>query len=61
MRTNKRVTAVEREVTARVVETVRGLEVRCPAHGLLLGVFNADGQLVIKCGDEFVVVEEPKA
>lgn len=46
---------------ARLVMTGRGLEVRCPAHGHLLGVLNQEGQLVIKCREELVIVEVPRA
>ena len=47
---------------ARIVQTSRRTEVRCPVHGHLLGVLNEANQLVIKCGDdEFVVVEVPAA
>lgn len=49
------------EQIARIVETARGREVRCPRHGHLLGVLNERGEIVIKCGrDEFVIVEVPK-
>ena len=44
---------------ARIVETVRGREVRSPKTNHLLGVFNDDNQLVIKRGDELVLVELP--
>ncbi len=46
---------------ARIVETARGREARTPKHNHLLGVFNNQGQFVIKCGDELVSVEVPKA
>ena len=44
---------------ARLVETVRGREVRSPKKNHLLGVFNDANQLVIKRGDELVFVEMP--
>jgi len=44
-----------RTTAALLVRTPRGIEVRCPVHGHLLGVLNEANQLVIKCGDnEFV-------
>ena len=46
---------------ALIVETVRGREARSPKKKRLLGVFNDENQFVIKCGDEFVIVEAPKA
>lgn len=47
---------------ARIVQTVRGKEVRCPEHDHLLGVINEAGQLVIKCRrEEYVVVEDDEA
>ena len=46
---------------ARIVETVHGREARSPKKNHLLGVFNAEDQFVIKCGDELVIVEVPKA
>jgi len=46
---------------ARVVETIRGREVRTPKGNHLLGVFNDENQLVIKLGDEVVIVEVPRA
>jgi hypothetical protein len=45
---------------ARIVETVRGREVRSPKKNHLLGVFNNENQFVIKCGDELVIVVVPK-
>ncbi len=45
---------------ARIMETVEGREVRC-GHGHLLGVFNKANQLVIKCREQYVIVEIPKA
>jgi hypothetical protein len=42
---------------ARLTWTARGLEVRCPAHGHLLGILIGPAQLQIKCGrDEYVIV-----
>ncbi|OFV84712.1 MAG: hypothetical protein A2W26_13610 [Acidobacteria bacterium RBG_16_64_8] len=46
---------------ARIVETGDGREVRTPRRNHLLGVFNDKNQLVIKRGDELVIVEVPKA
>ena len=46
---------------AYIVESERGREVRSPKRKHLLGVFNNDGQLVIKSGDELVLVEVKKA
>jgi hypothetical protein len=44
---------------ARIVVTARGREVRSPKNDHLLGVFNEQNQLVIKRGDELVIVEVP--
>lgn len=47
---------------ARLIESARGIEVRCPEHDHLLGVFTAPGRLEIKCRhDEYVVIEEVQA
>lgn len=46
---------------ARIIDTAHGREARTPRRNHLLGVFNDKGQLVIKRGDEFVIVEVPKA
>lgn len=47
---------------ARIVATERGLEVRCPEHGHLLGILDGANRLVIKCGrDEYVIVEVREA
>jgi hypothetical protein len=46
---------------ARIVEKAGRQEVRTPIRNRLVGVFNDKNQLVIKRGDEFVVVEVPKA
>ena len=46
---------------ARIVETSNRREVRSPKRNHLLGVFNDQGQLVIKRGKELVVVEFPKS
>lgn len=51
-----------RRRSARLIESVRGIEVRCPEHGHLLGVFVAPGTLEIKCrNDDFVVIKEAQA
>jgi hypothetical protein len=43
---------------ARFIETARGIEVRCEAHGHLLGIFTTPGVLQIKCrGDEHVAID----
>jgi hypothetical protein len=52
---------VARATPARLVETRRGLEVRCPAHGHLLGVLTKAGQLVIKCREALVIVRVPRS
>jgi hypothetical protein len=44
---------------ARIVPTVRGREVRTPKKNHLLGVINDENQLIIKRGDELVIVEVP--
>lgn len=46
---------------ARLVEGPDGLQARTPKRNHLLGVFNEKGQLVIKRGDELVIVEVPNA
>lgn len=46
---------------ARIVQTSNGREVRSPRRKHLLGIFNDKNQLVIKRGDELVIVEVPKA
>jgi hypothetical protein len=46
---------------ALIVETVRGREARSPVKRHVLGIFNDENQFVIKCGDELVIVEVPKA
>jgi hypothetical protein len=46
---------------ARIVETERGREARSPKKNHLLGVFNDQGQFIIKRGDELVLVEVPTA
>lgn len=52
--------ALSKHRSARLLSTPRGLEVRCPDHGHLLGVFIHTDQLEIKCGrDEYVVVRFP--
>jgi hypothetical protein len=44
---------------AKLVAGARGIEVRCPEHGHLLGVFIAQGDLEVKCRhDEFVVIRK---
>ena len=46
---------------ALLVETVRGREVRSPKKKHLVGVLNDENQLIVKIGDELVIVEVPKA
>lgn len=46
---------------ALLVETVRGREVRSPKKKRLVGVFNDENQLIVKVGDELVIVEVPQA
>ena len=46
---------------ARIVETIRGREVRSPKKNHLLGVINEQNQLIIKRGGELVIVEAPTA
>lgn len=46
---------------ARIVSTSRGREVRSPKKNHLLGVINDQNQLIIKRGDELVIVEVPTA
>jgi len=46
---------------ARIVPTSRGREVRSPKKNHLLGVINDQNQLIIKRGDELVIVEVPTA
>ncbi len=48
---------------ARLVPSPRGIEVRDPVHGHLLGVFEREAphRLVIKRGNQFVIVEAPTA
>lgn len=42
---------------AKLIPSVRGVEVRCPEHGHLLGIFVAPGVLEVKCRhDEYVVI-----
>lgn len=44
---------------AKLVSGIRGIEVRCPEHGHLLGVFIAPGDLEVKCRhDEYVVIRK---
>jgi hypothetical protein len=45
-----------RRVEAYVTETHQGIEVRCPEHGHLLGIFVLPQVLEIKCHDEYVLV-----
>jgi len=46
---------------ARIVPSHRGKELRTPKHGKLVGVIDDKGQLVIKRGEELVIVEVPKS
>lgn len=46
---------------ALIIETVRGREALSPKKKHVLGIFNDENQFVIKCGDELVIVEVPKA
>lgn len=46
---------------ALIVKTVRGREALSPVKRHVLGIFNDENQLIIKRGDELVIVEVPKA
>ncbi len=48
----------KRRRPAELVAGPRGIEIRCPEHGHLLGILVAPGELEVKCRrDEYVVIK----